>query len=98
VFSFLLLSGGGLVWLNGDPRSRITAAGAGIGLGLWLLLLALPGLQQVLGLAPLPPERILVLLVTTAAALLLAGLLNRQLSRYGPRHAGSLRSACDPAG
>ncbi len=104
VFSFLLLSGGGLVWLNGDPRSRITAGGAAIGLGLWLLLLAIPGLQQVLSLAPLPPERILLLLITTAVALLLAGLLNRQLSRCGPRRAGPAatvglhRSASDPGG
>ena len=80
VFSLLLLSGGGLVWLNGDPHSRITAAGAGIGLGLWLLLMALPGLQQVLALAPLQPAQILILMFTTAVALLLAGLLNRQLT------------------
>ncbi len=80
VFSLLLLSGGGLVWLNGDPHSRITAAGAGIGLGLWLLLMALPGLQQVLALAPLQPAQIFILMFTTAVALLLAGLLNRQLT------------------
>ncbi len=79
VFSLLLLSGGGLVWLNGDPRSPVTAAGAGIGLGLWLLL-ALPGVQQVLSLAPLQPAQILTLMITTAVALLLAGLLNRQLA------------------
>ena len=42
VFSLLLLAGGGLVWLNGDPREPITAIGPGIGLGLWLLLQALP--------------------------------------------------------
>ncbi len=80
VFSLLLLAGGGLVWLNGDPRSRITAAGAGIGLGLWLLLLAIPGLQQLLSLAPLQPSGILTVLITTALALLLAGLLNRRLA------------------
>ncbi len=80
VFSLLLLAGGGLVWLNGDPRSRITAAGAGIGLGLWLLLLAIPGLQQLLSLAPLQPSGILTVLITTAVALLLAGLLNRRLA------------------
>jgi Ca2+-transporting ATPase len=80
VFSLLLLAGGGLVWLNGDPRSRITAAGAGIGLGLWLLLLAIPGLQQLLSLAPLQPSEILTVLITTAVALLLAGLLNRRLA------------------
>jgi Ca2+-transporting ATPase len=75
VFSLLLLAGGGLVWLNGDPRSPITAAGAGIGLGLWLLVLAIPGIQRVLSLAPLEPPQILTLLITTAVALLLAGLL-----------------------
>jgi Ca2+-transporting ATPase len=80
VFSLLLLAGGGLVWLNGDPHSRITAAGAGIGLGLWLLLLAIPGLQQLLSLAPLQPSGILTVLITTAVALLLAGLLNRRLA------------------
>jgi hypothetical protein len=47
VFSLLLLAGGGLVWLNGNPGSRQTLsretlAGAAIGAGLWLLLLALP--------------------------------------------------------
>jgi P-type Ca2+ transporter type 2C len=72
VFSLLLLAGGGLVWLNGDPRSRITAAGAGIGLGLWLLLLALPGLQQLLSLAPLQSGMVLTLLTTSAVALVLA--------------------------
>ncbi|MBC1264199.1 HAD-IC family P-type ATPase [Synechococcus sp. BSA11S] len=80
VFSLLLLAGGGLVWLNGDPRSPITAAGAGIGLGLWLLLLAIPGLQQLLSLDPLQPSGILTVLITTALALLLAGLLNRRLA------------------
>ncbi|QPN58246.1 HAD-IC family P-type ATPase [Synechococcus sp. CBW1107] len=78
VFSLLLLTGGGLVWLNGDPRSRITAAGAGIGLGLWLLLLASPRLQQLLSLAPLQPSEILTVIITTALALLLAGLLSRR--------------------
>ncbi len=77
VFSLLLLAGGGLVWLNGDPHSRITAAGAGIGLGLWLLLMAFPALQRVLQLAPLAPGQILTLLLTTAGALLVAGLLGR---------------------
>ncbi|MCP9773525.1 cation-translocating P-type ATPase [Synechococcus sp. Tobar12-5m-g] len=75
VFSLLLLAGGGLVWLNGDSRSRITAAGAGIGLGLWSLLSAIPGLQQLLSLAPLQPGQILTLMITTAVALLLAWLL-----------------------
>lgn len=80
VFSLLLLAGGGLVWLNGDPHSRITAAGAGIGLGLWLLLMAFPALQRVLQLAPLTPGLLLTLLPITAGALLVAGLLNRRLT------------------
>ena len=37
VFALLLIAGGGLVWLNGEPRHRITQLGAGIGVGLWLL-------------------------------------------------------------
>jgi Ca2+-transporting ATPase len=77
VFSLLLLAGGGLVWLNGDRRSSVTAAGAGIGLGLWLLLLAVPGIRRVLMLAPLSASQILTLLLTTAVALLAAGLLGR---------------------
>lgn len=84
VFSLLLLAGGGLVWLNGDPHSRITAAGAGIGLGLWLLLMAFPALQRVLQLAPLTPGQILSLLLTTAGALLVAGLLGRSRLRRRP--------------
>ncbi len=74
VFSLLLLAGGGLVWLNGDPRSPITAAGAAIGLGLWLLL-AIPGVGQALSLAPLPPHLIVTLLITTAVTLAMAKLL-----------------------
>lgn len=84
VFSLLLLAGGGLVWLNGDPHSRITAAGAGIGLGLWLLLMAFPALQRVLQLAPLTPGLVLTLLLITAAALLVAGLLDRFRLRRRP--------------
>ncbi|MEY4298644.1 MAG: hypothetical protein RLZZ423_1823, partial [Cyanobacteriota bacterium] len=77
VFSLLLLAGGGLVWLNGPLASRHTLAGAAIGAGLWLLLLALPRLQAVLSLAPLPPTGIAVVLLTTAVALLLADRLTR---------------------
>lgn len=77
VFSLLLLAGGGLVWLNGDPHSRITAAGAGIGLGLWLLLMATPRLQRLLSLASLQASQIVTLLITTAVALLLAAVADR---------------------
>jgi Ca2+-transporting ATPase len=79
VFALLLVAGGGLVWLNGDPRSPITAVGAGLGLGLWLLVLALPGLQRLLSLAPLAGPQILAVLLSAALALLLAGLLQRRL-------------------
>ncbi|MGB5240306.1 MAG: hypothetical protein WBN80_06620 [Prochlorococcaceae cyanobacterium] len=72
VFSLLLLAGGGLVWLNGDPREPITAIGPGIGLGLWLLLQALPSLQQLLNLSPLLPSEVLILLAITVISLLLA--------------------------
>jgi Ca2+-transporting ATPase len=54
VFSLLLLGGGVLVWLNGEPRSRLSQFGGAIGLGLWLLLQAIPGLNAVLLLRPLP--------------------------------------------
>ncbi|MCT0211899.1 MAG: ATPase [Cyanobium sp.] len=84
VFSLLLLAGGGLVWLNGDPHSRITAAGTGIGLGLWLLLMAFPALQRVLQLAPLTPVLVVTLLLLTAVTLLVAGLLDRFRLRRRP--------------
>ncbi len=86
VFGLLLLAGGGLVWLNGDPRSPITALGAGLGLGLWLLLLALPGLQRPLGLVPLAGPQLGAVLLSAAAALLLAGLLQ---GRWRPGDAAS---------
>ncbi len=54
VFSLLLLGGGVLVWLNGEPSSRLSQFGGAIGLGLWLLLQAIPGLNGVLLLRPLP--------------------------------------------
>jgi Ca2+-transporting ATPase len=58
VVSLLLLGGGVLVWLNGEPRSRISQFGGAIGLVLWLLLQLIPGLNAVLQLKPLawPPS------------------------------------------
>lgn len=53
VFALLLIGGGVLVWLNGEPRSRITQLGGAIGLGLWLLLQLVPGLIALLLVAPL---------------------------------------------
>ena len=71
VFSLLLLGGGVLVWLNGEPRSRISQFGGAIGLGLWLLLQAIPPLNRLLLLRPLPelipfvlPASLLLLLVS----------------------------------
>ena len=54
VFSLLLLGGGVLVLLNGEPSSRLSQFGGAIGLGLWLLLQVIPGLNGVLLLRPLP--------------------------------------------
>ena len=48
LFTLLLLGGGVLVWLNGEPRSRISQLGGAIGLGLWLLLQVIPGLNALL--------------------------------------------------
>jgi hypothetical protein len=42
--------------------------------------MAFPALQRVLQLAPLTPGMVLTLLPITAAALLVAGLLDRQLT------------------
>jgi len=76
VFGLLLLSGGGLVGLN-TSRGSLSLAGYGIGLGLWLLVLAVPGLLQLLQLAPLEWPQVALVLVTTGLGLLLA----RQLGR-----------------
>ena len=85
VFSYLLLVGGGLVWLSGDPPSWLTARGAAIGLGMWLLLLAIPADWKLLGTEPMSPEQIGLLLIITLAALILTQLLNRspKLKEYG---------------
>jgi Ca2+-transporting ATPase len=75
VFSLLLLAGGGLVGLNGDWRRPITTVGALLGLQLWLLLLVSPGLGSRLGLAPLAPTALGLLLLCTAVSLVAAALL-----------------------
>lgn len=77
VLALLLIAGGGLVWLNGEPRQPITRWGAGIGTGLWLLLLAIPGGTGLLALAPLGADSVGVLIATLAVLALLA------LSRAG---------------
>lgn len=73
VFALLLLSGGALVWWNGDRRSALTRAGALIGVGLWLLVQAIPGLTALLGLAPTPPALALGVMAVAMALLLAAG-------------------------
>jgi len=85
VFSYLLLVGGGLVWLSGDPPSWLTARGAAIGLGMWLLLLAIPADWKLLGTEPMSPEQIGLLLIITLTALTLTHLLNRLFKpmKYG---------------
>ena len=79
VFALLLLTSGGLVWLNAGRRSLLAATGAGIGLGLWLLTLSLPGLQRLLALVPLPARLNLLVLVVSGLALLLAATVTRLL-------------------
>ena len=72
VVSLLLLTSGGLVWLNGQRWRSITAWGAAIGMGLWLVLLASKPLQQALLLAPLGPSQITTVVVGSLLALALA--------------------------
>lgn len=76
VFSLLLISSGGLVWLNGSGRGRIL--GLGLGIGLWALVLALPQLQLALMLAPLHGTQIFGVALASLAALLVAGLASRR--------------------
>ena len=64
VFALILIAGGGLVWLNGDPQDRLTQLGTGIGLALWLPLQAFPGLSSVLLLVPLDHRAGAVLLAS----------------------------------
>jgi Ca2+-transporting ATPase len=48
VFGQLLLSAGGLVWLNGDRHSRHGVAGFALGVALWLLIQGTPALRGLL--------------------------------------------------
>ena len=73
VFAALLLGGGALVWWNGDRRSALTRAGALIGVGLWLLVQWIPGLVNLLQLAPTPPAIALVVVAAAIALVLVAG-------------------------
>ena len=81
VFSYLLLVGGGLVWLSGDPPSWLTARGAAIGLGMWLLLLAIPPDWKFLGTQPMNLGQIGLLLIVSLGSLTLTYLLGRSLKR-----------------
>lgn len=83
VFSLLLLGGGVLVWLNGEPRSRLSQFGGAIGLGLWLLLQVIPGLNALLLLRPLPG--LIPFVLPVSLLLLLAG---RFFTVQGPGAAG----------
>ncbi|MEI7952949.1 MAG: hypothetical protein WCH37_09775 [Synechococcaceae cyanobacterium ELA182] len=80
MFALLLLSGGGLVWLNAGRRYALTVAAAGIGLGLWLLTIILPELEHLLGLMPLPLWLNLLVLLASGLFLLLAALAPDLLS------------------
>jgi P-type Ca2+ transporter type 2C len=79
LFTLLLLGGGVLVWLNGEPRSRISQLGGAIGLGLWLLLQVSPGLNSLLLLRPLQELTPWVLL----GAMVMLLLANRSRSSGG---------------
>ncbi len=81
VFSYLLLVGGGLVWISGDPPSWLTARGAAIGFGMWLLLLAKPPDWKFLGTQPMNPGQIELLLIVSMGSLTLTHLLGRSLKR-----------------
>ena len=83
VFSLLLLGGGVLVWLNGEPRSRLSQFGGAIGLGLWLLLQVIPGLNALLLLRPLPG--LIPFVLPVSLLLVLAG---RFFTVQGPGAAG----------
>jgi Ca2+-transporting ATPase len=73
VFAALLLGGGALVWWNGDRRSALTRAGALIGVGLWLLVQWIPGLVNLLQLAPTPSAIALTVTAAAIALVLVAG-------------------------
>jgi hypothetical protein len=82
VFALLLIAGGGLVWLNGEPRHRITQLGAFIGVALWLLVHSIPGLPSLLVQVPQDRQAMGVLLLTLLVLASLAAVTKR---RFVPR-------------
>ncbi|MFN9628893.1 MAG: cation-translocating P-type ATPase [Cyanobacteriota bacterium] len=74
VFGLLLLTSGGLVWLNGDRRTGHGAAGLGLGLALWLLIQGTGPLRRLLALGPLTAEHLAGLALALVVALVLAAL------------------------
>jgi Ca2+-transporting ATPase len=72
VVGVLLLSGGGLVWINGGRFITITAAGAALGAALWLALLLSAPLQRSLALTALSPVQAMAVVLATGLALLVA--------------------------
>jgi Ca2+-transporting ATPase len=84
VFSLLLLAGGGLVWLNGAPRTRITRLGVAMAVGLWLLVQAIPGLKSLLGLASLQGQAAGLLFAAVLTGMVLLAGLARVLAKEEP--------------
>jgi hypothetical protein len=72
VVGVLLLSGGGLVWINSGRIVSIAAAGAALGAGLWLALLLSAPLQRSLALTGLAAGQTMAVVVATGLALLVA--------------------------
>ena len=88
VLTLLLLGGGLLVWLNGEPRSHLSQFGGAIGLTLWLLLQLIPGLNAFLLLRPLP-ELIPFVLPLSLLLLLVSGRIQAARDSGAVRHLGS---------
>ena len=72
VMGVLLLSGGGLVWINGGRFGSIAATGAALGAGLWLAILLWAPLQRSLALTSLSSNQTMAVVVATGLALLVA--------------------------
>jgi hypothetical protein len=72
VMGVLLLSGGGLVWINGGRFGSIAAAGAALGAGLWLAILLWVPLKRSLVLTSLSSNQTMAVVAATGLALLVA--------------------------